>query len=630
MLIGKNTITLTYTDSETHCTAIDQIQITVNEQPEVFAYGDLSVCKNRESVELNGYPTGGVWSGEGVVNQRFDPSATTRDEVLLTYTYKDNKGCGGLDTKTITIKKVPDVKVEDIVLCKNSGSEVLKAGYPTGGSYIGQHIVGDLFLTQQAGVGIYNAQYFSTTTEGCTVGKDFKISVLDNPAVDAGATIETCVNANDFPLNGETPSGGIYSGEGVFSHFFSPKSAGIGSHIIQYKISGTAGCEGVDTRTVIVHDNPLVNAGNPIQVCEEADPVKIQGATPAGGEWRGSAAINGNMFDPSIAGAGMFTLTYSYTDKNNCTATSPKTVYVNNTPDVVVGASLNLCVDAANFKMTDGYPENGTWSGAGLSEENFSPSAAGVGNHTLSYTFTDGYGCSATATKTVSVNKLPLVNAGDDLEICDGNELVSLTGHSPKGGVWLGGTVNGNNLNLSTLKFGKTVLSYNYTDLNKCSASDSRTITLKQSTYVSASSIYLCENASSLDLKDKGLPKGGTWKGAGIFNNVLNPSVFGTGDHVVTYSYTNGEGCTTTEAVNLTVQAVTPVEAGVDTSFCNNTADYDFDKYLSTFPKGGTWSGEEFDKYGYFQSYQLEKGTYKGIYTYTNNVWLRFKRFIKY
>ncbi len=619
LLIGKNTITLTYTDNETHCTAIDQMQITVNEQPEVFAYADISVCKNREAFELEGYPIGGVWSGEGVVNNRFDPSVTTREEVSLTYSYEDNNGCGGTDTKKIAIKQLPAVKVEDVILCKNSGSEILKAGNPTGGTYIGQYIVGELFLTQQAGVGIYNAKYHYTTTEGCSAEKDFKISVLDNPVVDAGATIETCVNAIDFQLNGEVPSGGVYSGEGVFGQYFSPKSAGVGSHIIQYKISGTAGCEGVDTRKVIVYENPLVNAGNPIQVCEEADPISIQGATPTGGEWKGSAAINRNMFDPSIAGAGIFTITYSYTDKNNCTATSLKTIYVNNTPDVAVGPSLNLCVDASNYKMTDGYPKNGTWSGAGLSGENFSPSAAGVGNHTLSYTFTNGFGCSATATKTVSVNKLPIISAGDDLEVCDGDKLVTLTGHSPNGGSWLGGTVNGNNLDLSTLKIGKTVLTYNYTDLNKCSASATRTITLKQSTLVSASSIHRCENESSLDLKDKGFPKGGTWKGAGIFNNVLNPTIFGSGDHVVTYSYTNGDGCTTTSEVNLTILEVTAVEAGVDTAFCNNSSDYDFNYYPTTFPKGGEWSGEEFDDYGRFKNYLQEKGTYQAVYTYSNN-----------
>ena len=63
----------------------------------------------------------------------------------------------------------------------------------------------------------------------------------------------------------------------------------------------------------------------------------------------------------------------------------------------------------------------------------FNPPA---GVHTFTYSFTNGAGCTSTDDVVVTVNTLPVVDAGADQTICEG-EAVTLTG-SPVAGTWSG------------------------------------------------------------------------------------------------------------------------------------------------------------------------------------------------
>lgn len=51
-----------------------------------------------------------------------------------------------------------------------------------------------------------------------------------------------------------------------------------------------------------------------------------------------------------------------------------------------------------------GLPAGGTYSGAGITTSpNFNPSTAGIGNHAITYSYTDNNSCSASATQTLTV-----------------------------------------------------------------------------------------------------------------------------------------------------------------------------------------------------------------------------------
>jgi PKD repeat protein len=81
-----------------------------------------------------------------------------------------------------------------------------------------------------------------------------------------------------------------------------------------------------------------------------------------------------------------------------------------------------------------------------------------------------------------------------------------------------------------------------------------------KTTYITVSSqpvvvpgIYgpTCVSGSSITLV--GSPAGGTWFGDGVSGNIFNPALAGPGNHVLTYQYTSGSSCSSSNSTTLTV-----------------------------------------------------------------------------
>jgi Zn-dependent metalloprotease len=62
-------------------------------------------------------------------------------------------------------------------------------------------------------------------------------------------------------------------------------------------------------------------------ICITDPAIMLTGGAPAGGTYSG-AGVSGGSFDPAVAGAGMHSITYSYTDANSCSNTASQNVYV--------------------------------------------------------------------------------------------------------------------------------------------------------------------------------------------------------------------------------------------------------------------------------------------------------------
>src|SRR5437763_14129533 len=76
-----------------------------------------------------------------------------------------------------------------------------------------------------------------------------------------------------------------------------------------------------------------------------------------------------------------YILTYTYTDANSCTASATQTIVVNPLPTVSFSVLSPICVDGLAITLSQGSPAGGTYSGAGVSGGQFTPSVAGVGTH---------------------------------------------------------------------------------------------------------------------------------------------------------------------------------------------------------------------------------------------------------
>jgi PKD repeat protein len=73
-------------------------------------------------------------------------------------------------------------------------------------------------------------------------------------------------------------------------------------------------------------------------------------------------------------------------------------------PEVSLEPFEWVCLDWPSFEITGGSPEGGEYSGPGVENGWFNPANAGVGTHTITYTFTDGNSCENFATETILVD----------------------------------------------------------------------------------------------------------------------------------------------------------------------------------------------------------------------------------
>ncbi|MCJ7449163.1 MAG: DUF2341 domain-containing protein, partial [Bacteroidales bacterium] len=83
--------------------------------------------------------------------------------------------------------------------------------------------------------------------------------------------------------------------------------------------------------------------------------------------------------------------------------------------DTLLG-SAGVC--STTYTLDQGYPSGGTYSGPGVTGTNFDASTAGVGTHTITYTYTDVYGCTNNVSKDIIVTAVPSAPSSTNVECC--------------------------------------------------------------------------------------------------------------------------------------------------------------------------------------------------------------------
>ena len=613
---------LTYTYGNGVCQSVGATQITVVALPTVNAGSDLSPCVSVTSVTLGGTPTGGTWTGSGAISGGiFNPMQAGVGTYTLTYTYIDANGCSNTDTRTVTVQPLPVLTVSNATFCNAPGLVTLPAATPAGGTWSGPGITGsnqfDPILA--GGVGTYTAVYtYTNPTTGCSNTANATITVVNPTAIEAGPNASACLNAPPINLSvGATPAGGNWTstGGGLAGSIFTPSIAGPGMYTLTYTF-GNGNCLVTDTRTITVFPLPVVSAGTDLSACVNVTSVDL-GGTPAGGTWTGSFAINGTSFNPSLAGAGTVTLTYTFTDANGCINSDTRTVTVHPLP-VVTTSNVTFCNTPGLVNLPAATPAGGVWSGTGVNGNQFNPiTAGGVGTYTAVYTYTNPTTtCTNTASSTITVIDPVAINAGPDVSLCLNAPPVDLSvGATPPNGAWTstGGGLAGSIFTPSVAGAGMYTLTYTFGNGN-CLVTDTRTIVVFPLPVVSAGTdLSACVNVTSVDLG--GTPAGGTWTGSFAINGTsFNPSLAGAGTVTLTYTFTDANGCINSDTRTVTVHPL-PVVTTSNVTFCNTPG---LVNLPAATPAGGVWSGTGVNGNQFNPITAGGVGTYTAVYTYTN------------
>lgn len=566
------------------CYVTDNVTVFVNPLPTVNAGADQSRCLSQGSVQLTGSPSGGTWSGSPAVSSGGLFSPTTAADYTLTYSYTNSNNCTNTDNVVIHVTTpAPIDGGQDLELCLNTPAVQL----PNVGTWSGSTSVSSNGLFTPNSVGIHSL----TVTSGapsCQVTDNVQVNVLSLPVVNAGVDIPICLGqCTQLSATATSSNGSItnisWSGTPISNNaILNPNVCPTGNTTYSIQVTDNKNCQATDAINVMVNNLPVVNAGADQSRCLQQGSVQLTG-TPTGGTWSGSPDVSSSgLLSPTAAID--YTLTYSYTNGNNCTNTDNIVIHVTTPAPINGGQDLELCLNTPAVQL----PNVGTWSGSTSVSSSgvFTPNS--VGTHNLMVT-SGSPGCQVFDNVTIVVLSLPSVNAGIDVPICNGqctqlNAMASSSNGSITNISWSGTPISNNSiLNPNVCPTGNTIYTLQVTDNKNCQSSDALNVTVNSLPSVNAGpTITVCSNASPVTLTGYS-PLGGTWSGAGVTSGgIFTPGALGS--VTLTYQYTSGANCTASSTRTINVIAPTPVNAGSDIEVCLNTN-------AVQLQSGGTWSG---------------------------------------
>jgi len=338
-----------------------------------------------------------------------------------------------------------------------SGTNATGGGVPGGGGSINNGINQINASGVNSGSGRVIIAYFATSPVSMTLGSTsgsffpigtttqnyvtyitsidsatctFSVTVIDTlvPVINVPANITSCDPAPTglvptiddncpggnltFTLSGATTASGSGDASGTVFN--------VGVTTLTYTFEDVSGNADTNSMDVTILPLPTVTLASvsPNTVCVDANPFALPVGTPAGGTYA-SAGLSGGDFDPTLAGIGSHYITYSYADSSGCSNADSVMVAVAGLPSVMLAplAQDTVCINASAFALPVGTPAGGTYAGTGIAGGNFDPSLAGIGAHSVTYTYADSSGCSSADSVTivvdgcVSVNELTLSDA---------------------------------------------------------------------------------------------------------------------------------------------------------------------------------------------------------------------------
>jgi len=446
-------------------------------------------------------------------------------------------------------------------LCDNGAAVQLTAA-TGGGTWSGTGVTPTgMFNPTTAGAGTHTITY-NVGTAPCNSSDQVDITVIP-----CGCTI-TSVSAIPGPCNGATnqfqvtgqvaftipPVGGtliVQDCNGNQVTYPAPFVSPINYTLSNLPADGTAGCAITATFSNDVactlasapYNNPpgcicSVNAGPDQAVCA-GTAVTLSASGNINYVWD-NGVVDGVPFNA------MATTTYTVTstDANGCVSTDQVTITVNPSPIVNAGVDQTVC-DGIPVTLSAPAGETYTWNNGVVEDVPFN---APIGTTTYTASLTGPNGCVGTDQVNITVNPIPVVNAGPDQTICDGMS-TTLNGSGATTYVWDNGVVN-------NVPFTPALGSLVYTvvgDANGCTNTDDLTINVVTAPVVSFNADVLsgCEPLTVTFTNTSGAGFANcTWdfgNGTTSSNCGSATTTFIAGTYDISLSVTSGNGCTGTE-----------------------------------------------------------------------------------
>ncbi|MEM6395349.1 MAG: PKD domain-containing protein [Bacteroidota bacterium] len=401
---------------------------------ELVSVTDETLCEDGGSIQLQYNPTGGDWSGPGIVDPQlgiFDPAQTGPGIHRPLYSYLDANGCTVETRPDIEVIALPQITPNDAAQACLIDSLLslqalgITAVNPTGGTFFwtsaGGDIPGGLINPVQdlASAGIYTFN-FTYDFGPCSIDDAFDLEIIEEPTLILSPQEPSCINDGTLQLIANL-EGGTWSGPGVspLTGQINLAQAGSGSFVYSYEYAAGTSCVQTASQTITIIDPSSGLVPGPEQeICEGvAQTITLIGANPEGGQWTGPGVTDpeAGLVDLSLLEPGQtYDYTYTIQDQNaaDCPASVAKSLTYHPEPDPTYIVDGGQCLgDTFQLVPNQQGPEfTYLWDlGDNTTTDAVNPihSYDETGIFFQTFTITSAVGCQASSTRTVSVVNPP-------------------------------------------------------------------------------------------------------------------------------------------------------------------------------------------------------------------------------
>lgn len=490
--VSTTTYSVTVT-SANGCTATDDVIVTVNSLAAFAGATQTTICAGK-TTELNFSVTGALstisalWKDESGSFTSSQENPTVNPTVTTTYTVTVTSGTQSTQA-SVTIfvnpKPIVTISASQDFIC--NGETVQLNSTVTGTSsntYKWSSTNGfSATVSNPSHVPTVTTNYVLTVTSasGCTAIAVTTVTVKPTPTATINATQNTICAGTTTTLDA------IASGAANYIYTWASAPNGFSASVKNPSVSPTItttylltvssdGCTTTTSKSITVNPIPQVNLGNDLTInLGETTTITATGGTSY--LWSNSATTASIIVKPDL------TSTYYVTvsNANGCTASDNINVNVlggiltvATTPNigkVCKGDSLQLTALVSGGIGTNTFSWTSTPAGFSSSLQN--PMVTPTENTVYTLTVTSGLQ-TTTSSVTVTVNALPLANAGSDIAIVKG-QTASLTANGGQSYFWSNGA---NTQSVTVLPTATTIYMVTVTDENGCTATDDVTVSV--------------------------------------------------------------------------------------------------------------------------------------------------------
>lgn len=379
-----------------------------------------------------------------------------------------------------------------------------------------------------------------------------------------------------------TSGSGTFTNGNTVNASYTPSAADITAGMVQLRmyVTGLGTCGNAsDTMGLTMGSLPTVSfTGLANDYCE-TDMAAMLIGVPTTGTFSGTG-ISGNQFDPAVAGSGTHSITYSV-NSNGCIGTDVQSVNVHGTPVANAGPPKTINPPTTTTATLNGSFVGGTnvgyfWNPSSLLNNAYiaSPTTTAL---TSTTTFTletkdTINGCSTTDQVLVTVftpGNLTVLASATPAAVCIGDStMLSAMANGGSGtytyswtSVPVGFTSTAQQINVSPMVFTTYTVVVN-DGTNSANSLVGVTVNPKPVVSFTGLNASACNNGVAMNLS--GTPSGGTFSsnGTGITGSMFSPSAAGVGTSYVYYSYSDANGCSSSDTQSVVVNDAPIANAG--------------------------------------------------------------------